>query len=32
VLHDGSYGVHNGPFVTSLLNNARTCVETEIKK
>ena len=32
VLHDGSYGVHNGPFVSSLLDNAQTCVETEINK
>jgi hypothetical protein len=29
VLHDGSYGVHNGPFVSSLLNNARDWVVTE---
>jgi hypothetical protein len=32
VLHDGSYGVHNGPFVSSLLDNARTWVQTEINK
>jgi len=32
VLNDGSYGVHNGPFVSSLLDNARTWVETELNK
>jgi hypothetical protein len=30
VLHDGSYGVHNGPFVSSLLDNARTWIQTEL--
>jgi hypothetical protein len=32
VLHDGSYGVHNGPFVSSLLDNARVWVTTEVYK
>ena len=31
VLNDGSYGIHNGPFVTSLLDNARIWVQTELK-
>jgi hypothetical protein len=32
VLNDGSYGVHNGPFVSSLLNNARDWVAAELNK
>lgn len=32
VLHDGSYGVHNGPFVSGLLDNARIWVQTEVYK
>ncbi|HEY1490166.1 MAG TPA: cytochrome c family protein, partial [Verrucomicrobiae bacterium] len=32
VLHDGSYGVHNGPFVSTLLDNARNWVVMEINK
>lgn len=30
VLNDGSYGVHNGPFVSELLDSAETWVETEL--
>jgi hypothetical protein len=32
VLNDGSFGVHNGPFVISLLSNARIWVQTELNK
>ncbi|HLP76867.1 MAG TPA: hypothetical protein VK327_08100, partial [Candidatus Paceibacterota bacterium] len=32
VLHDGSYGVHNGLYTITLLNDAKTWVETELKK
>jgi hypothetical protein len=32
VLNDGSYGVHNGPFIIGLLSNARTWVETELNQ
>lgn len=31
VLNDGSYGIHNGPFITSLLDNARIWIQTELK-
>lgn len=32
VLNDGSYGVHNGPFIITLLGNAKNWVETELNK
>lgn len=32
VLHDGSYGVHNGPYAFTLLNAARDWVQTELNK
>ncbi|HMP84568.1 MAG TPA: multiheme c-type cytochrome [Verrucomicrobiota bacterium] len=32
VLYDGSYGVHNGRFAISLLENARTWVAQELEK
>jgi len=31
VQNDGSFGVHNGPFVIALLDNARNWVETELR-
>jgi hypothetical protein len=32
VLHDGSYGVHNGPYAITLLDAARTWIQTELNK
>ena len=32
VLHDGSYGVHNGPYAFTLLNAARDWVQAELNQ
>jgi hypothetical protein len=32
VLSDGSFGVHNGPYITSLLDAAETWIEDELEK
>ncbi|HWH71950.1 MAG TPA: multiheme c-type cytochrome, partial [Candidatus Sulfotelmatobacter sp.] len=32
VLHDGSYGVHNGPYVITLLDAAQSWIETELNQ
>ena len=32
VFHDGSYGVHNGRFATTLLTDAMTMIQQEMKK
>ncbi len=32
VLHDGSYGVHNGPHSIALLDSARNLIQTEMVK
>ncbi len=32
VLHDGSFGVHNGPYAITLLDAARTWIQTELNK
>ncbi|MBC8089891.1 MAG: hypothetical protein H7Z40_21740, partial [Phycisphaerae bacterium] len=32
VLHDGSYGVHNGPHAITLLDAARTWIQIELNK
>lgn len=32
VYHDGSYGLHNGPHTSGLLDAARTFVQSELKK